>query len=264
MDASSAVDLGGSSSLNLRVEGLVVRVHRPCVTPERLAAIHVARRALLAAGIPGTPVLDVGVVDGLLAEVEAFVAHDDSMRTPALLRQGWPWLRRVHEVLVDVPAGPAPAFANAISSSAALAATRRGAARLRRWGDDELADRAVELAERLAVLESSQPEQLVHGDFWDGNVLFRDGAVVLVGDLDFMGVRPVVDDVALTMYFAGTDDPSPYGELDEVPLRLALARQPLWSVGGWIADLDDERAARAHADGLLHDVERALSSLPPS
>ena len=36
------------------------------------------------------------------------------------------------------------------------------------------------------------------------NVLFREGRIVLVTDLDFMGVRPRVDDLALTLYYANS------------------------------------------------------------
>jgi hypothetical protein len=54
--AAAAVDLGGSSSLNLLVDSgsrrYVARAHRASVTPERLAAIHRAKDALLAGGVP--------------------------------------------------------------------------------------------------------------------------------------------------------------------------------------------------------------------
>jgi Ser/Thr protein kinase RdoA (MazF antagonist) len=67
--SAEAVDLGGSSSLNLLVgdadRRYVVRVHRPHVTPGRLGAIHQARRTLLAGGVPCAP--------------------------PAATRQGQPW-----------------------------------------------------------------------------------------------------------------------------------------------------------------------------
>jgi Ser/Thr protein kinase RdoA (MazF antagonist) len=46
-----------------------------------------------------------------------------------------------------------------------------------------------------------RPGQLVHGDFWDGNVYVRAEKLVAVADLDFMGNRPRVDDLALTLYF---------------------------------------------------------------
>jgi Ser/Thr protein kinase RdoA (MazF antagonist) len=56
---AEAVDLGGSCNLNLLVgdaaRWYVVRVHRRHVTPERLGAIHQARRVLLAGGVPCAP-----------------------------------------------------------------------------------------------------------------------------------------------------------------------------------------------------------------
>lgn len=45
------------------------------------------------------------------------------------------------------------------------------------------------------------PRQLVHGDFWDNNVRFRDLDIVAVLDLDFMEERPRIDDLALTLYY---------------------------------------------------------------
>lgn len=129
---------------------------------------------------------------------------------------------------------------------------------------------------------TSLPRQLVHGDFWDNNVLYRDEEMVLIHDFDHMGERARVDDVGLTLYFmnseAGTDiddgrrplllrrlldayDSGLETQLtaaERAALPLALARQPLWSVGGWIASLDDERAARAHARGMNTAIEFAL------
>ena len=48
------------------------------------------------------------------------------------------------------------------------------------------------------------PLQLVHGDYWDNNVYLRDGEIVLVADLDFMGARPRIDDLALTLYYTNS------------------------------------------------------------
>src|SRR5215207_9740711 len=57
--STEAVDLGGSSSLNLLVgdadRRYVARIHRPHLTPQRLDAIHQARRALLVGGVPCAP-----------------------------------------------------------------------------------------------------------------------------------------------------------------------------------------------------------------
>src|SRR5919108_2398479 len=53
---AEAIDLGGSSSLNLLVgdgrHRYVVRAHRPHVSTQRLGAIQRVRRALLAGGVP--------------------------------------------------------------------------------------------------------------------------------------------------------------------------------------------------------------------
>jgi hypothetical protein len=43
----------------------------------------------------------------------------------------------------------------------------------------------------------------------------------------------------------------------EAPPR-AIARQPLWGIGGWVAVLDDEHTARAHARATFPAIGRAL------
>jgi hypothetical protein len=70
------------------------------------------------------------------------------------------------------------------------------------------------------------PRQLVHGDFRDDNVGFRHGRPVLL--VDFMGERAA--------------------------LPLAMARQPLSSIGGWAARLDDQAVARHHAASVGPDL----------
>ena len=147
-------------------------------------------------------------------------------------------------------------------------------------------DAAEELAERVADAErdvvSSVRRQLVHGDFWDNNVFFREGRVVLVTDFDFMGERARIDDLALTLYYTNStfsEDPvsddrigrlrrlvdaydrglnHPLTQIERAALPLALARQPLWWVGRWLAVLDDEERARQGLAGMSGDVEWAL------
>jgi homoserine kinase type II len=126
-----------------------------------------------------------------------------------------------------------------------------------------------------AGLGAHLPRQLVHGDFWDDNVLFRDRRPVLLADFDFMGERARIDDLALTLWCAsvdlGTDvgaaedrsllrrlvasydaglDP-PLSVDERAALPLAMARQPLSSIsGGWHAWMTRLRRAASVAPEL--------------
>jgi Ser/Thr protein kinase RdoA (MazF antagonist) len=126
-----AVDLGGSSSLNLLVvhadRRSVVRVHRPHVTPGRLGAIHQARRALLAGGVPcaaPVPTLHGAAwlyVEGRLVEVEAYVDRDTVMDSWRRLEVGMALLARTHNLLRHVQVGGEgrrPRFANHLGGAA--------------------------------------------------------------------------------------------------------------------------------------------------
>src|SRR6266545_4737338 len=240
------VDLGGSSSLNLLVgethRRYVVRVHRPHVTPERLGAIHQARGVLLAGGVPCAPLVQTlrGApwisLQGRLVEVEAYVDHDAVMDSWERLEVGMALLAQTHNLLRHVEVG---------------------------------------LASRL-------PRQLVHGDFWDNNVLFRHGRPVLLADFDFMGERARVDDLALTLHCARSDlsthaGPAqdraqlrrlvasydagldlPLSAAERAALPVAMARQPLSSIGGWVARLDDQAAARRHTASVGPELQASL------
>lgn len=288
------VDLGGSVNLNVLVESgrqrFVGRVYRSHVTPQRLESIQVISRHLAASGLPfAAPVstlAGLGWADfgGQLVEVEPFVATDGRMNDLDRLRCALPLLGQIHSTIRHAPelSVPDPVFANHLSAKLAAGATANGTARIRSWdttpAEERLASEADALAAQLSELSQEcrdLPLQLVHGDYWDNNVLFVGDEIALVTDLDFLGCRPRVDDLALTLYFtsqdivdvtsvpgllrdlvglyeSGLDEPLSEGELLALPL--ALARQPLWSIGVWVAGLDDELAARAHlagtADGL--------------
>jgi Ser/Thr protein kinase RdoA (MazF antagonist) len=286
------VDLGGSSSLNLLVgdgdHRYVMRVHRPHVTPARLDAVHQARAALLAGGVPCAPPVATlrGApwvrVRGRLVEVEAYVAHDAVMGSWERLEVGMALLAQTHNLLRPVRVGEEgrrPRFANHLEPVDVAWSVRRGVARIRGWGptpaERRLAAAAEELAELIVQAEvglaSRLPRQLVHGDFWDNNVLFRGGRPVLLADFDFMGKRARIDDLALTLHCARCDLDGQAGPVEELArlrrlvagydrgldlplsaaeraaLPVAMARQPLSSIGGWVARLDDEAAARHHA-----------------
>jgi homoserine kinase type II len=298
------IDLGGSSSLNLLISDddsrYVVRVYRPYITESRLADVQLVRRELNKGGVPSSEVLQTWdgqqwiILDGRLLEIERYVQSDANLDSLERLKVGLPLLGRVHSILRGVKVstqGRNPLFANHIESQNALTGTLEGCNRIRSWdhpSSDELqlADAAKELAHLVSAGERDLlpvlPRQLVHGDFWDNNVFFRNDRVALVTDFDYMGERARIDDLALTLYFASSafsDAPLSVDWVrrlrslidaydlgldvrlsgaERAAIPLAIARQPLWSIGGWIAVLDDEQTARRHAEDMLGQVEWAL------
>jgi Ser/Thr protein kinase RdoA (MazF antagonist) len=298
--AEGVVDLGGSSSLNLRIadsdDTYVLRVYRPYVTEARLDDIGRVRHELTKRGVHCSEIVLTRdscawiCLDDRLVEVERYVEHDANMDSWERLEAGLPVLGRIHSILRDIEVGAGgrrPLFANCIESDDVVAATLRGAQRIRGWGptlrEQRLAANAEELARLVFAAERDfaphLPRQLVHGDFWDNNVFFRAGGVVHVADFDFMGERARIDDLALTLYFASlkylafpVSDHQLYklrtlvdayerglNEPLTMALPLAMARQPLWSIGGWVATLDCEESARKHAAATYSEIEWALS-----
>ena len=299
----SQIDLGGSSNLNVRIgedEYYVVRVYRPHVTTERLNEIHRVRHHLAAAGVPcdgllraldGRPWIEV---DDRLVEVEKYVEHDAYMNTWERLATGLRTLGVMHDALANLEiaeVGRSPRFANYISANDALEATLRGVRRIRQADpsktDPHVAANAEEVARFLSGAERQHKDDLpagvAHGDFWDNNVFFRDSQLVFVTDFDYMGYRPRIDDLALTLYFTCLEffeDPvsdrqlerladllrayddgtvRPLSAAERSALPLAIARQPLWSIGVWVVWLDDEQAAGRQTASAAGEVQWALS-----
>jgi len=227
--AGAPVDLGGSSSLNLRLRDIrsdvVVRVHRAWLKPARLTSVQAVRSALREVGLPFAetiPALDGSLWTALgeqLVEVERYVEGEE-MNSWSRLLTGMRMLGRVHDALADIKAGPAARTsptANQIEADEALPLARRAASAIRSWartGDEWAAAGKTEtLAEELETawlpVRGLLPRQLVHGDFWDNNVLFDGGSIVLILDLDFMGERDRIDDVALILYYVNSGSTLP-------------------------------------------------------
>ena len=300
---NEVVDLGGSPNLNLLVgdadRRYVLRVYRPYVTEDRLTDIQLVRRELSTHGVNCSEIISTLsgqpwiAFDGRLIEVERYVEPGADMDSWERIQTGLPVLGMIHTILRDVEVSADakfPIFANYIEPHQALNKTLQGTRRIREWNsslsEQRLADAAEELADFVSKAEreliTRLPRQLVHGDFWDENVFFRRGHVVLVADFDFMGQRTRIDDLALTLYFtclkflehplsddylqrvsslvaaydSGLDHPLTSEERAALPL--AIIRQPLWSVGGWVALLDEETSARRHAASIGWEVEWAL------
>jgi len=149
-----------------------------------------------------------------LVEVEPFVGGQD-MSTWAQLKDGMRMLGTIHTVLSGITAPPgtrrAPA-ANHIDAADVSQTTRRACSAIRAFAASVDEERIASLSEELAnVLLSAGdgasmgfPRQLLHGDFWDNNVKFRDDSVVAVLDLDFMEEGARIDDLALVLYYANS------------------------------------------------------------
>lgn len=300
------VDVGGSWTTNLRVGdprhgAVVVRVHRGWMSEQRLAAEQAARIALARVGLPTVPPMTDAagcsvhtLTSGRLVEMERFVRSTARMKTPRLLVDGFALLARVHDALADaslpLDAHTVP-WSNHIDAHEAAAATRGGADRIRQWNKPDLAyfaDQVVEHVDLVASLDSSSSaelgSQIVHGDYWDNNVLFDRDRVAAVLDFGFMAERPRFDDLALPIWFyllePGHRLPTredrgllrrmvdaydaastrPLSEAERFALPLAIARQPAWSVGRWIPALD-EPAAMEHAQTAAQELAVAQAVL---
>jgi len=199
------------------------------------------------------------------------------MDTWSRLQAGLPLLGKIHTILCDTETdtvGRQPLWANHLAAGRVVAEVRRGTARLRGWFEPSWEHNFIVTANEAAVLVAEGerdlqhlPRQLVHGDFWDNNVLFRDERIVLVADLDFMGERPRIDDLALTLYYTnstfadGRDNPTRRSQLrtlvdaydrrlgvpltnrERAAIPLAMARSALCFVA-MIADADSEEVGR--------------------
>jgi len=197
-------DLGGSFTLNVLVDGHVVRVYGPWVSAERLQELQRIRRTLKGRTVPIPdlrPALDGSLwsaFDDSVLEVEQYVVGGP-MDAWDRLHVGMRTLGRLHTVMADLNLHVPPPIANHLPQELALAATHDATSVVRVWGPTPQEKRYAEIAEALAreLPVVDFPCQLVHGDFKDNNVLFWKGELVAI--LDFAGMRPRVDDLALPL-----------------------------------------------------------------
>ena len=291
---------GGNNKTNLRLTiagraDVVARVYPPTTSHARVRAIQRARIALSDAGLPYVRPLPTSSGDTLAAlpgdralELEEFVAGED-MNSLEEIVLAMPLLGRTHSVLARDPSSYAGRYAptaNHVPGYAIRSLAAQLVARAAKWPADlvDLARRAQDLADAVAAAEARFApghEQLVHGDFWNNNVLFVDGGVNAVLDLDFMGFRPRIDDLALTLYYtrsdflgsfdqaerlqwlarmvnaydSGLDEPLTDEERRALPF--ALARTILYGLR-YIAASSDETAVQDRVRGDAPDVDWSL------
>lgn len=210
--ASHAVDLGGVMSLNVRLgSDLVLRVHQPFVSRQRLLALQQVRRHLAGQGLvvplpvswKGETVFRCG---SRWAELEAYLPHERLAHAP----DAYAWLfgatGTLHAALADLD----------LSVPRPLVATYAPPGSLRRWlpvteaavqGDSEAADVArllrdlVRQVRRQWVPASELPVQFIHGDARLSNLCrAADGGTVYL-DFGFLARRPRVYELAYALAF---------------------------------------------------------------
>ena len=206
-------DLGGTLSLNVRIDpaGLVLRVHQPLVSRQRLLALQEVRLNLARQGL----VVPVPVGHGesavfrcgdRWAELETYVPHERP--EPKAASYSWMFgsMGRLHSALsaLDLTV-PRP-----------LVATYAPPGSLRRWlrvteaavqHDSEARDivrRTDGLLKRLRnqwAPATRLPRQLVHGDVRLGNVCRSPEGETVYLDFGFLAIRPRIHELAYSVAF---------------------------------------------------------------
>lgn len=217
-----ARDIGGTYNLNLQLHTTrgeyVVRVHRPWVTGERLALLHLIRSELAAKQLPvPLPLRTSGGATmiehrGRLVEVEPFVGHDSVADTWECYVAGFAMLSRLHQALLPFSAQlkATPPLVSNYGTLEQLTAwtsnTREQVQRIAPTAANALAvcDAALALLRTLqaaALCMSPLPPAPTHGDYGGDNLLFRQAQIAAIVDWDFTGVRPRVFDLAYSLYW---------------------------------------------------------------
>ena len=221
-DLAGLGDVGGTYNLNVRLQtdrgDVVMRVYRPWVRPERLAAIQALRESLWQGGTPvitplirpdGTTMLSWG---DRLIEVEPWVSSDGGADSWERYQAAAPQLGTLHvalrQVTLPIPFVRAP-VSNVLSEATFVdwlartqAAVDAAPPDLLRFAALHAIAEAGRLRQRIAALPRPAPiVHLTHGDFAHDNVRYFGPVPVAVLDFDFADHRDRLTDVAYLAYW---------------------------------------------------------------
>lgn len=210
---SATSDLGGSMSLNIKLDdlGVVLRVHQPFVSRQRLLALRKLRIALAGEGLlvaapssyKGEPLLRLRT---RWAELETHVPHE--RLTPSLSSYLWLFnaMGRLHRTLATITFDlPRPAVATWSTPGTLRRWSRLGGSAVR--GNDAAQEIVRELESQLAPLArqwvppGKLPTQLIHGDVRLANVCRTPSGETVHFDFGFAALRPRVHDLAYAFAF---------------------------------------------------------------
>ncbi len=222
---TSTKDFGGTYNLNMLLQTTrgvyVARVYRPWVKYERLTMLQQIKRVLEQNDLPAVLPIACKVGKTILSyqgrwvEVESFVAHNTVTGTWERYEIAFALLAKLHacfatklEHIAIVP----PLVANYGVPDVLLAWTLQAEQRIRQVLENEDTQLALTLcAETAQLLTQMQiwwnktghelPQQVIHGDYGTGNLLFRDEQVVAILDFDFLAMRERIFELAYTLYW---------------------------------------------------------------
>lgn len=204
-------DLGGVMSLNARLDsaGLVLRVHRPFVSRQRLLAVGEVRRRLAGQGLVvpvpvpwrGSTVFRCG---NRWAELEEYIPHERPEPAPDAFISMFRAMGTLHRVLAGIelaiPRPPVAIYAPPGTLLRWLPATE-SAVRC----DPEATEVARLLRNLVGRLRSrwvpaaALPVQLVHGDIHLRNVCRTPQGGTVYLDFGFLARRPRVHEIAYSL-----------------------------------------------------------------
>lgn len=218
-------DLGGTYNLNILLRTTlgtyVVRVYRPWVTYERLAMTHQVKQVLYENAFPVVlPIAGKGgetlfSLQGRYGEVEHFIPHDEVTETWARYETAFSLLAGLHDCLATrlehIPFVP-PQVSNYGTPDVLFTWMSQVEQRIVQMSDDTMKRSALALCvdtmQLLTVMKTkwnetghALPQQVTHGDYGFGNILFRDECIVAILDFDFLAVRERIFDLAYTLYW---------------------------------------------------------------
>lgn len=213
VDPASAVDLGGTMSLNVHVpdESAVLRVHAPFASRSRLLALQQLRRRLASRGlVVGAPMdlhgRELRRAGPYLAELERHIAHEKPSPT-------WPsyvWMYeamgRLHRHTADVPVRlPRPQVSTYGPPSSLRTWLRVTEAAV---GQDpearSLVERTRALVRRLEarwIPATRLPRRVIHGDVRLGNVATTVDGDAAYFDFGFAADRPRIHELAYSLFW---------------------------------------------------------------
>ena len=224
---STAVSLGGAVNGVVRVMSdageVVLRVHRPWTTVERLDGVHWVQDHLRSQWLPVPDILVARsghrwmVLHDRLVEAMPYVSGGTQADNWDEFAVSFAMLGRLHAALGSLPPNsvssrvPEPAHGSFADPGTALSMLAETDAAFESCADREgygdaaaIREKTRRLLRRLheerASYEDSLPRSLIHADFLGTNVLISNAKVIAILDFDRLARRERIHELAVSLY----------------------------------------------------------------